>query len=154
MLLSCDGGETKSTPSPTDLDCTVRLDWSLTIKIKTFWVLFYSTTTLCTDHVYFLRLPLLSQTNNWTCIIDTSLYRFIVLIHLNMIFVLICLLMISSGDNLRTRPTYFPPRTTTKSTSTTPEVPMTIKIEGIPKKSCCTKEGFKLDWTAAIRPLG
>ena len=30
-LLSCDGGKTKSTPSPTDLDWTVRLDWSLTI---------------------------------------------------------------------------------------------------------------------------
>ena len=54
----------------------------------------------------------------------------------------------------RTRPTYFPPRTTTKSRSTTAEVPMTIKIEGIPKKSCCTKEGFKLDWADAIRPLG
>ena len=30
LLTSCDGGKTKSTPSPTDLDCTVRLDWSLT----------------------------------------------------------------------------------------------------------------------------
>ena len=29
-LLTCDGGKTKSTPSPTDLDWTVRLDWSLT----------------------------------------------------------------------------------------------------------------------------
>ena len=31
LLVSCDGGKTKSTPSPTDLDWTVRLDWSLTI---------------------------------------------------------------------------------------------------------------------------
>ena len=30
LLVSCDGVKTKSTPSPTDLDCTVRLDWSLT----------------------------------------------------------------------------------------------------------------------------
>ena len=30
LLVSCDGGKTKSTPSPTDLDWTVRLDWSLT----------------------------------------------------------------------------------------------------------------------------
>ena len=28
---SCDGGKIKSTPSPTDLDWTVILDWSLTI---------------------------------------------------------------------------------------------------------------------------
>ena len=27
-LLTCDGGKTKSTPSPTDFDCTVKLDWS------------------------------------------------------------------------------------------------------------------------------
>ena len=33
LLDTCDGGKTKSTPSPTELDCTVRLDWSLTIKI-------------------------------------------------------------------------------------------------------------------------
>ena len=32
LLVTCDGGETKSTPSLTDLDWTVRLDWSLTIK--------------------------------------------------------------------------------------------------------------------------
>ena len=31
VVVSCDGGKTKSTPSPTDLDWTVRLDWSLTI---------------------------------------------------------------------------------------------------------------------------
>ena len=31
----CDGRKTKSTPSPTDLDWTVRLDWSLTKK--SFW---------------------------------------------------------------------------------------------------------------------
>ena len=30
VTCSCDGGKTKSTPSPTDLDWTVRLDWSLT----------------------------------------------------------------------------------------------------------------------------
>ena len=30
LLTCCDGGETKSTPSPTDFDCTIRLDWSLT----------------------------------------------------------------------------------------------------------------------------
>ena len=30
-MFCCDGGKTKSTPSPTDLDWTVRLDWSLTI---------------------------------------------------------------------------------------------------------------------------
>ena len=30
LLTCCDGGKTKSTPSPTDLDWTVRLDWSLT----------------------------------------------------------------------------------------------------------------------------
>ena len=30
LVVTCDGGKTKSTPSPTDLDCTVRLDWSLT----------------------------------------------------------------------------------------------------------------------------
>ena len=30
LLVSCDGGKTKSTPCPTDLDWTVRLDWSLT----------------------------------------------------------------------------------------------------------------------------
>ena len=33
LLVSCDGGKTKSTPSPTDLDCTVILDWSLTKTI-------------------------------------------------------------------------------------------------------------------------
>ena len=32
LLVTCDRGKTKSTPSPTDLDCTVRLDWSLTKK--------------------------------------------------------------------------------------------------------------------------
>ena len=32
----CDGGETKSTPSLTDLDCTVRLDWSLGLS-GTIW---------------------------------------------------------------------------------------------------------------------
>ena len=32
LLVSCDGGKTKSTPSPTDLEWTVRLDWSLTIS--------------------------------------------------------------------------------------------------------------------------
>ena len=32
VVLTCDGGKTKSTPSPTDLDWTVRLDWSLTKK--------------------------------------------------------------------------------------------------------------------------
>ena len=31
LLVTWDGGKTKSTPSPTDLDWTVRLDWSLTI---------------------------------------------------------------------------------------------------------------------------
>ena len=31
LVVTCDRGKTKSTPSPTDLDCTVRLDWSLTI---------------------------------------------------------------------------------------------------------------------------
>ena len=31
VLVTIDGGKTKSTPSPTDLDCTVRLDCSLTI---------------------------------------------------------------------------------------------------------------------------
>ena len=31
VVSCCDGGKTKSTPSPTDLDWTVRLDWSLTI---------------------------------------------------------------------------------------------------------------------------
>ena len=30
LLVSWDGGKTKSTPSPTDFDWTVRLDWSLT----------------------------------------------------------------------------------------------------------------------------
>ena len=30
LVVTCDGGKTKSTPSLTDLDCTVRLDWSLT----------------------------------------------------------------------------------------------------------------------------
>ena len=30
LLVTCDRGKTKSTPSLTDLDCTVRLDWSLT----------------------------------------------------------------------------------------------------------------------------
>ena len=30
LVVSCDGGETKSTPSPTDLGYNVRLDWSLT----------------------------------------------------------------------------------------------------------------------------
>ena len=30
LVVSCDRGKKKSTPSPTDLDCTVRLDWSLT----------------------------------------------------------------------------------------------------------------------------
>ena len=30
VVVTCDGGKTKSTPSPTDLECTVRLDWSLT----------------------------------------------------------------------------------------------------------------------------
>ena len=29
-MFRCDGGKTKSTPSPTDLYWTVRLDWSLT----------------------------------------------------------------------------------------------------------------------------
>ena len=32
-LLTCDGGKTKSTPSPTELHWTVRLDWSLTTKM-------------------------------------------------------------------------------------------------------------------------
>ena len=32
LVTCCDGGKTKSTPSPTDLDCTVRLDFSLTIS--------------------------------------------------------------------------------------------------------------------------
>ena len=32
LLVTCDWGKTKSTPSPTHLDCTVRLDWSLTIN--------------------------------------------------------------------------------------------------------------------------
>ena len=32
VVSCCDGGKTKSTPCPTDLDCTVRLDWSLTIE--------------------------------------------------------------------------------------------------------------------------
>ena len=31
VFVTIDGGKTKSTPSPTDLDCTVRLDCSLTI---------------------------------------------------------------------------------------------------------------------------
>ena len=31
LVTCCDGGKTKSTPSPTELDFTVRLDWSLTI---------------------------------------------------------------------------------------------------------------------------
>ena len=31
LLVVVTGGKTKSTPSPTDLDCTVRPDWSLTI---------------------------------------------------------------------------------------------------------------------------
>ena len=30
VVSCCDGGKTKSTPSPSDLDSTVRLDWSLT----------------------------------------------------------------------------------------------------------------------------
>ena len=33
LVISCDGGKTKSTPSPTDSDWTVRLDWSLTIML-------------------------------------------------------------------------------------------------------------------------
>ena len=33
-MFCCDGGKTKSTPSPTDLDCIVRLDWSLTIFVR------------------------------------------------------------------------------------------------------------------------
>ena len=36
LLVTCDEGKTKSTPSPTDLDWTVRLDWSLKKKL---WVL-------------------------------------------------------------------------------------------------------------------
>ena len=32
LVVICDGGKTKSTPSMTDLDCTVRLGWSLTKK--------------------------------------------------------------------------------------------------------------------------
>ena len=31
LLVSCDGGKAKSTPGPTNLDCTVRLGWSLII---------------------------------------------------------------------------------------------------------------------------
>ena len=31
LLVTCDRGKTKSTPSSTDLDCTVTLDWTLTI---------------------------------------------------------------------------------------------------------------------------
>ena len=34
IVTCCDGGKTKSTPSPTDLDCTVRQDWSLTKSLK------------------------------------------------------------------------------------------------------------------------
>ena len=37
-MFCCDGGKTKSTPSPTDLDLTVRLDWSLTKLSKTLIV--------------------------------------------------------------------------------------------------------------------
>ena len=33
LVTCCDRGKTKSTPSPTDLDCTVRLDWSLIIFV-------------------------------------------------------------------------------------------------------------------------
>ena len=36
LVVTCDGGKTKSTPSPTDLDWTVRLDWSLTISKRVF----------------------------------------------------------------------------------------------------------------------
>ena len=36
LLVSYDGVETKSTPSSTDLDCTVRLDSSLTIGMILF----------------------------------------------------------------------------------------------------------------------
>ena len=32
IVVTCDGGKTKSTRSPIDLNWTVRLDWSLTIK--------------------------------------------------------------------------------------------------------------------------
>ena len=32
IVVTYDRGETKPTPSPTDLDCTVRLYWSLTIE--------------------------------------------------------------------------------------------------------------------------
>ena len=42
-LVSCDGGETKSTPSPTVLDCTVRLDWSLTKRTRTAIIKIYQT---------------------------------------------------------------------------------------------------------------
>ena len=34
-MFRCDGGKTKSTPSPTNLYWTVRLDWSLTTKSST-----------------------------------------------------------------------------------------------------------------------
>ena len=35
-MFRCDGGKIKSTPSPTDLDCAVRLDWSLTKNSLTY----------------------------------------------------------------------------------------------------------------------
>ena len=34
VVTCCDGGETKSTPCLTDLDCNVRLDWSLTKNLQ------------------------------------------------------------------------------------------------------------------------
>ena len=43
LLVSCDGEETKSTPSPTGLDCTVRLDWSLTKRTRTAIIKIYQT---------------------------------------------------------------------------------------------------------------
>ena len=48
LVTCCDGGETKSTPSLTDLDWTVRLDWSLT-----------TTTFLSWDSIEFYLVPLI-----------------------------------------------------------------------------------------------